>query len=76
MLAAQLLLIMLTMFQPREQVTYAVWGCLDKIELTERSVMSAPIGDNGKPDMSKSQVTHTRVTLKKGCQFTYEVRSK
>jgi hypothetical protein len=61
-----------------KQYTVAVWDrtCLESIHFSEQSSMYAPIGDDGKPDMSQAHVTKTPVTFTKGCQFRYEVRSR
>lgn len=61
-----------------KQYTVAVWArtCLDKLELSEKSSMEAPLNDDGTPDLTKSQLKHTRVVLAKNCQFRYEVRER
>ena len=61
-----------------KQYTVAVWdrSCIDKLELSESSQMEAPLDDEGKPDIAKSQLTHTKVTFAKGCQFHYDVRNR
>ena len=62
----------------RAQYTVAVWDrtCLDKVTLKEESSMEAPVGDDGRPEMSKLKLLNVLVTTAKGCQFRYEVRHK
>jgi hypothetical protein len=61
-----------------KQYVMVVWdrGCLDKIELGKDSRMEAPLGEDQKPDLTRSTISHTQVTYTKGCQFRYEVRNR
>lgn len=56
----------------------AVWDseCIDKIEKTPDSRIEAPLNFDGSPATASARLVAPRFTIKSGCQYRVETRTK